>query len=358
MRGIPILDRHLALALIGAAAITAVVLLGLSGFVSFVEELDWARRHDMGLPEAGLLTLYKLPELLFDMFPLIVLLGAILGLGGLASAGELVVMQSAGMPLWRLALSVAIVGLGLGLLSLAVGDRVVPGARAASSAIKQGKPRAGAEAQRELWLREGTAFIHIGAVRDARRLEDVRIYEVSGEGSALQAMQTAQAMIYRDGGWSAEGWSRELAREDRLEVESLAYRRLDFDFGPDVIELFLLRADSLSLPGLRRYIRYLEMNKLDSHAPRLEFWRKLASPLSVVAMVLIAIPFVLGPLRDTGAGQRLFIGVLMGIGFYVFNETVVSLGAVYRWPPLVAAFAPVLILSALASWRLMSYRAQ
>jgi len=358
MRGIPILDRHMALALVGAAAITAVVLLGLSGFVSFVEELDWARRHDLGLTEAGLLTLYKLPELLFEMFPLIVLLGAILGLGGLASAGELVVMQSAGMPLWRMAMSVAIVGLGLGLVSLAVGDRVVPGARAATTAIKHGKPRADGEALRELWLREGAAFVHIGAVRDARRLEDVRIYEVSGEGSALRAMQTVDVMVYRDGGWDAQGWSQELALDDRLDIEALPAKRLAFDFGPDVIELFLLRADSLSLPGLRRYIQYLELNKLDSHGPRLEYWRKLASPLSVVAMVLIAIPFVLGPLRDTGAGQRLFIGVLMGIGFYVFNETIVSLGAVYRWPPLLAAFAPVLVLSALATWRLLTYRAR
>ncbi len=357
MRGIPILDRHMALALIGAAALTAVVLLGLSGFVSFVEELDWARRHDFGLTEAGLLTIYKLPELLFEMFPLIVLLGAILGLGGLASAGELVVMQSAGMPLWRLALSVAIVGLGLGLLSLVVGDRIVPGARAATTAIKHGKPRAG-ESGRELWLREGSAFVHIGDVRDSRHLEDVRVYEVSEGGSALVAVQTAQTLIYQDGGWDAEGWARELARDDRLDVESVAHKRLDFDFGPDVIELFLLRADSLSLPGLRRYIQYLEMNKLDSHAPRLEFWRKLASPLSVVAMVLIAVPFVLGPLRDTGAGQRLFIGVLMGIGFYVFNETVVSLGAVYRWSPVLAAFAPVVALSILASWRLATYRAR
>ncbi len=357
MRGIPILDRHLGLALVGAAALTAVVLLGLSGFVSFVEELDWARRHDMGASAAGLLTLYKLPELLFDMFPLIVLLGAILGLGGLASAGELVVMQSAGMPLWRLALSVAVVGLGLGMLSLAVGDRVVPGARAAASSIKQGKPRAD-QAGRELWLREGSAFVHIGDVREPRRLEDVHIYEVAGGGSGLVAVQTARVLVYSGGGWDAEGWAREVAREDRLEVETQEHRRLDFDFGPDVIELFLLRADSLSLPGLRRYIQYLEMNKLDSHSPRLEFWRKLASPLSVVAMVLIAVPFVLGPLRDTGAGQRLFIGVLMGIGFYVFNETIVSLGAVYRWPPVLAAFSPAVALSVLASWRLATYRAR
>lgn len=353
---INILDRHMALALLGAASLTAVVLLGLSGFVSLVEELDWAHRHDMGLSEAAALTLYKLPELLFEMFPLIVLLGAILGLGGLASAGELVVMQTAGMPVWRLALSVAVVGLLLGLVSLAVGDRLVPAARASASAIKHGE-RDVSEEGRELWLREGTSFVHIASVQEPRRLSDVRIYEVAEGNNKIVAVQSVRQLVFADGRWVADDWRRETPDSLVLSQQMQEQKVLDLEFGPDVVELFLLRADSLSLPGLQRYIQYLELNKLDSHAPRLEKWKKLAAPLAVVAMVLIAVPFVLGPLRDTGAGQRLFVGVLMGIGFYVFNETIVSMGAVYRWPPALAAFAPAIALSILAGWRLARHRA-
>lgn len=360
-----ILDRHLALALLGAAALTAVVLMGLSGFVTFVEELDWARRNGFGLSAAAWLTLYRLPELLFEMFPLVVLLGAILGLGGLASAGELVVMQGAGMSLGRLAGSVAVVGLLLGLASLVLGDRLVPHARAAEAALKSGNDT-GTMPARGLWLRDGERFVHIARVADPRNLEAVRIFEIAADGRRLEAVQFADNVSYATGtsstvsspagGWMAHGWRREQPGEDRLLFQRQDLKPLAFGFGPDVIELFLLRADSLSLPGLLRYIRYLEHNKLDAHRPRLEFWRKLAAPLSVVAMVLIAVPFVLGPLRDTGAGQRLFIGVLMGIGFYVFNEAVVSMGMVYRWPPLLAAFTPVLALLVLASWRLQRHR--
>lgn len=357
MLGISILDRHLAVALLGAAALTAVVLLGLSGFVSLVEELDWAHRHDMGLAEAAALTAYKLPELLFEMFPLIVLLGAILGLGSLASAGELVVMQTAGMPVWRLALSVAMVGLVLGLASLVIGDRVVPAARAEASAIKHGE-KSDIDGGRELWLREGRSFVHIAAVKNSRFLNGIRVYEVADDNNQILAVQSADQAVYQDGRWVAEGWRRETPNSLALSRESHPSKVLDLDFGPDVVELFLLRADSLSLPGLQRYVRYLELNKLDSHAPRLEMWKKLAAPVAVVAMVLIAVPFVLGPLRDTGAGQRLFFGVLMGIGFYVFNETVVSMGAVYRWPPALAAFSPAVVLSLLAGWRLARHRAK
>ena len=254
-------------------------------------------------------------------------------------------------------MSVAVVGLVLGLCSLIVGDRLVPAARAASDALK-GRATAVAVDGRGLWLRDGDRFVSVEKVVDPTRLRGVHIYAVSAEGDALNAVDYCEEIEYRDGRWLAQGWSQERPGERELVVFLQDERALELNFGPDVIELFLLRSDSLSLPGLRRYIAYLEQNKLDSHAPRLSFWKKLSAPLSVVAMVLLAVPFVLGPLRDTGAGQRLFIGVLMGIGFYVFSETIVSMGAVYRWSPLLAAFAPGAILSCIASWRLLTYRAR
>ncbi|MGB1557056.1 MAG: LPS export ABC transporter permease LptG [Oceanococcaceae bacterium] len=350
-----ILDRHLGGALLGAALLTAVVLLGLSGFVSFVEELDGAERHGLGLAEVGWLTVLKLPELLFEMFPLIVLLGAILGLGGLAAGGELVVMQAAGMPVWRIAWSAAMAGLLLGLLSLLIGDRLVPWARAQATSVRVGSVEM---TRGDLWLREGSRYVSVGQVPAAESLRSLRIFELDDAGSSLQAMETAELAEFGPDGWQAQDWTRELPLEDALQLERRATTPLALDFGPDVLRLFLLRADSLSIPGLQRYIRYLEANKLDSHRPRMEFWRKLATPLSVVAMVLIAVPFVLGPLRDTGAGQRLFVGVLLGIAFYVFNETVINLGSVYRWSPPLAALTPAICLGLIATFRLARHRAR
>jgi lipopolysaccharide export system permease protein len=350
-----ILDRHLALAVLAATLATAMVLLALVGFVSFVEELDWARRHDRGADAAMLLTLYKLPELAFEMFPIMVLLGAILGLGSLAAAGELVVMQAAGMPVWRMAASVAVVGLLLGSAALLLGDRAVPWAKTAAADVKHGSAERD-QSVPELWLREGVRFVHVGEVHSPTRLEQLRIFEMSTRGDRLLAVETVARADFVDGQWQGRQWQREDVGQGDLDRRQQQLRDLSLQFEPEVLQLFLLQADALSLPGLRRYIDYLERNKLDSHRPRLEFWRKLAAPLSVVAMMLLAVPFVLGPLRDTGAGQRLFVGVLIGIGFYVVNETAVSLGAVYRWSPVLAALAPALFLMVMAGWRLRSFR--
>src|SRR3546814_18329954 len=86
-----------------------------------------------------------------------------------------------------------------------------------------------------------------------------------------------------------------------------------------------------------RLIGYLERNGLDASSYRLSLWRKLIAPLTVVAMMLFAVPFVLGSQRGGGAGQRLLVGILVGLVFYVINEVPASMGQLYCWPPLLAA---------------------
>ena len=82
----------------------------------------------------------------------------------------------------------------------------------------------------------------------------------------------------------------------------------DATLSPDVLRLFVLEANSLSTPGLLRLIAYMVDNGLDASEYRLTLWRKLVAPITVMAMMLFAVPFCLGSQRGGGAGQRLLIG--------------------------------------------------
>jgi len=105
-----------------------------------------------------------------------------------------------------------------------------------------------------------------------------------------------------------------------------------------------------------RLISYLDENKQDAAKYRLLLWRKLTEPLTVMVMMLFAVPFVTGQLRDAGAGQKLLAGALVGIVFYVVNKVSVSLGDIYQWPAPLAAGLPTLGLALLSWWRLARAR--
>ena len=72
-------------------------------------------------------------------------------------------------------------------------------------------------------------------------------------------------------------------------------------------------------------------------------WRKLLSPLSVVAMILLASSFIFGPLRSVSMGARMLMGIMTGFAVYVSDRVFGPVSLVYAVPPILAAIAPSLL---------------
>src|SRR5690606_36975310 len=101
------------------------VLLALGGLFEFIGQLDNVQ-GDFGIPEALLFAALRLPQLSFEMLPIATLIGSLLGLGGLASSSELVVMRTAGISVLRLMGMVAVAGAVLTVLTALIGEFIGP----------------------------------------------------------------------------------------------------------------------------------------------------------------------------------------------------------------------------------------
>ena len=55
--------------------------------------------------------------------------------------------------------------------------------------------------------------------------------------------------------------------------------------------------------------------------------------------------FVFGSLRDTGAGGRMIVGVLIGVGYFLLGSTMADSGTVFDLSPFVAAWLPTVLLT-------------
>jgi len=53
------------------------------------------------------------------------------------------------------------------------------------------------------------------------------------------------------------------------------------------------------------------------------------------------VPFVLGPLRSSGAGARMAIGIGIGVVYVLINRMLENSGDVYGLSPLLVAWAPL-----------------
>ena len=61
--------------------------------------------------------------------------------------------------------------------------------------------------------------------------------------------------------------------------------------------------------------------------------------------MLLAIPFVLGTLRSAGAGTRMMLGLLLGIGFFLLQRLIESGTVVFQLNPVLLAWLPTAVLA-------------
>ena len=112
---------------------------------------------------------------------------------------------------------------------------------------------------------------------------------------------------------------------------------------PELLNVVTIDPEDLSARDLYRYARYMRDNGLDPGRYELAFWKRVVAPLAGLVMLFLSIPFVFGPLRSVGTGQRLLWGVLTGVAFYLVNQTMTHMGQVYGLPALLSALLPPML---------------
>jgi lipopolysaccharide export system permease protein len=117
---------------------------------------------------------------------------------------------------------------------------------------------------------------------------------------------------------------------------------------PEVVAVYTVKPEALSIAQLSAYIRHLEANGQETVRYRLTLWQKVLMPIATAIMVLLATPFVFRQARSGGLAQRVFVGILAGLAFVVVHRSAGSLGVIYGLPPFLGAALPLAVFLILA----------
>ena len=98
-----ILDRYIGKTILASTFLSLFVLTGLSGIIKFVEQMKGVGHGSYDVWAVAYFVVLKMPVEIAVFFPMAALIGALIGLGSLASSSELVVMQAAGISKLRIA---------------------------------------------------------------------------------------------------------------------------------------------------------------------------------------------------------------------------------------------------------------
>jgi len=341
---------------------TLLVLFVLLIIFAFTEFMNQVARLDESytLQLASLYTLLKMPVYGYEILPIALLIGTLIGLGGLANNAELTVLRVTGWSVGRILIAVMKTALVLWVFAAALGEWVAPKAEGFANQLR-------AEAlQRSIslgdgagfWMKEPERLIHVERVLATDHLQGITIYQLH-QGQVSGVTQAEQARYVNDR-WLLSKVNRqmlELKAYDSIsgQLPDLVRERVFFEtssevfpLDPAMLQRLQLDTKYLRIDELYHYIEFLKTNGLEAAPFQLEFWRKLAAPLVVMGMIALVFPLIFGSQRQVSMGQRIFVGTVIGLGFYLLNQLVGNLSVVYQFSPIIGAFLPSAVLISVA----------
>ena len=348
-----LLDRYIGITVASSIGLVLLVLLSLDSFFRLVRELNQVGEGNYTYLEMLLYLVLTTPYRIVEFFPIAALLGAIIGLGMLASHSELVVMRAAGVSILRIAGSVMKTGLLFIVAVILLSEYVVPGAEqfAESRRTQMLAEQTALKTDNGFWSRDERSFLNIRDISPTGDVGDITIYEFD-EQHRMRTSTHANKAVYEDGQLVLRGITQSDISVKGIKSRSFEGAQWDSILSPELLNIVLIDPLRISIRDLYSYSTYLRDNGQDAARYELALWARLFMPVSIAVMLLLAVPFVFGPLRSVGIGQRILVGFLVGLAFFLINQAFNHLGVVYNIPPMLSASLPAGVFFILALFML------
>ena len=347
--------------------------LALFFFFDLVDELQYLGKSNglpSGLPTAS--DIYQIrhallyvglliPNHLYELLPISVLIGTIFVMARLAKSSEYTILRTSGLGPWRALKLLLSLGSIFVVTSFLIGDYLAPLSERTAQLLKaryQGTITVG---QTGAWLREKQAYntyvANVKTLSPSNEMVGVQIFEFDNKGLVVSRMQAASANFSEDDSWQLKGVTRAefsvpntsaTAANAAVQTAGVSRSVLDSfrwptEISQEMVSVALLKPERMGTIDLFNYIRHLDANGQTAQRYEIEFWKKVFYPLSCLVMVILALPFAYLHFRSGGISGYVFMGVMIGISFFLLNNVFGYIGNLQNWQPWFAAAAPGLL---------------
>jgi lipopolysaccharide export system permease protein len=340
------IDRYIVRAVLLATSLVMAVMLVLALVITFIgEQGDVGQGHYTALG-AFVYALLNLPQQAWELMPIGVLIGSLLGLGQLARGSELIVLRSSGVSVARIAGSVLIAGFVLLAVELVLGELLAPPLLQTAKQDKALERFSIANFGGGAWVRDGDLILDVRGLSATGRFGGMLVFELSPDHRLVAIGRAAYASAGRNGHWQLSGYRQSEFTPGGVVASTAGERTLTTHVTAGFLDLASALPQNLPARALWTVIEYDRANALDATPYVFAFWSRVARTLAIVLAALLAIPFVLGLLRSAAQGSRMLAGLLIGLGFFFLQRMIESGAVVFHLNPIVLAWLPTALLAA------------
>lgn len=348
-----ILDQYITKTLLIYTLVVLVVWLGIYGFFNFLAELSSIGQGNYTSLSAMKYIALQMPEIAYKHASPVILLGCVLGMGYLATTSQLLVLRVSGLSDIRLTLITARIALTFVFVLIVIGEIFAPIASEVAEKFRAkdlGQSLA-SQTQQGFWIKESDNYIHVKNNFDGNSFGGVTLIQTN-PNNEVEAVITSDVASF-DGDSLALGNTDIYSIDGSSNFDVISHKKRNsynqsVSFDQDLIDSLYKEPEELTTWNIFKQIQFLSENKLDTDIYEVELYKRLFKPLTLVAMILLAMIFIFGSSRNTTLGKKIFLGVALSLSFELTSRVGAAISIGFSINPLLSAILPSLAVMILA----------
>ena len=341
-------DRYIAKTLLTFTMIVLVVWISIYSFFNFLAELNSVGTADYTILSAFTYIILQLPEVAYKQASPIILLGCILGMGHLATTGQLIIFRVSGASILKITFLTLKNSLIFVFFFISIGEFLAPiSSNFAESARSIALGNSSASSNQDgFWIRDGGNFINVKKNIDGTLFSGITIIEVNSSNKIERVIKSENATF--DGNSLDMTGSEIFSIDDSNFIDNISLKERNtynkiVSFDQDLIESLEKEPEDLSTWTLIKQIEFLSDNKLRSGVFKVELYKRLIQPVTLIAMILLAMLFIFGSTRDVTLGRKIFFGVALGLSFEMMSRVASAMALSFDVSPLLSSILPSIL---------------
>ncbi len=321
------------------------------GFIlNIFEEINLFKDYDVGIGLPIILSILFVPNLVYHMFPFLILLSGIWFFRKIKRSDEILAMKISGMSNLSVIFIPSIISLFLGVLFITSINPITSVMVKKYESIKgnyyeKEQDYLAAVTENGIWIKEKTLtknYIIRSSKLDNQNLLNVTLYEFNKDNNFLKRIEAKSADI------SLAKWKLKNAMIVDSEGKKLSENvdNLSYQSNYDIkkIKSLYSNLDTVSFWEIEDEIKLLQERGYSVSEMKSKLHRSLAFPFFLLSMILLSGVFTLGMRFKEDNWTYIFIAIITSILIFYFNDFSAALGKTDKLPIEVSVWMPIVII--------------
>lgn len=339
-----IIDRYILNIFLRMFLSTFAILLTLFITITFFELIDDFVANEAPYELVVKYFVMKIPEAALNMAPMAVLIGAILSFSVISRTGEVIILFSAGLSVWRIAAPVIIAAIIISGLNFLNSELLMPTtwktARDIFNVQIKKKSNKVIIRKDKIWIKADDETIWNINFADLKKgiLYDIMVMSYTESRTGFKTILKAKTATQKDGNWIFKDIrERSFDETGNFTEKEFPEMTVTSNIKFEDIKEAEKHPEEMNYEELREYVDKISDAGFDPTVYAVDMYLKISFPFICFVMAMVAIPFSIRTARASSTFAGVTLGIVIGFTFWFFFSMGISLGHGGKISPILAA---------------------